>query len=74
METTDRIIKETDLEKFCRERFKHLTNAQLVARVNGLPDFGWDDEGVELRRRHRVSNGAFDYAFNHNTMVILKDD
>lgn len=68
------IVEETDIEKFCRERFKHLTNAQLVARVNGLPDFGWDDEGVELQRRHKVSNGAFDYEFKGNTMVILKND
>lgn len=67
-------LSETDIEKFCRERFKHLTNAQLVTRVNGLPDFGWDDEGVELQRRHRVSNGSFDYEFRGNTMVILKDE
>ncbi|WP_160370499.1 hypothetical protein [Sphingobacterium humi] len=66
--------EETEIEKLCKERFKHLTNAQLVARVNSLPDFGWDDEGVELQRRHKVSNGAFDYAFNYNTMVILKDE
>ncbi|SJN50487.1 hypothetical protein [Sphingobacterium sp. JB170] len=68
------IAEETELEKFCRERFKHLSNAQLVARVNSLPDFGWDDEGVELQRRRRISNGAFDYAFKGNTMVVLKDE
>ena len=66
--------EETELEKFCRERFQHLSNAQLVARVNGLPDFGWDDEGIELQRRNRASNGSFDYAIKGNTMVILKDE
>ena len=66
--------EETELEKFCRERFQHLSNEQLVARVNGLPDFGWDDEGIELQRRNRASNGSFDYAIKGNTMVILKDE
>ncbi|MDE3183195.1 MAG: hypothetical protein KGM16_07235 [Bacteroidota bacterium] len=68
------IAEETELERFCRERFQHLTNAQLVARVNNLPDFGWDDEGIELQRRHGVSKGAFDYQTKGNTIVILKDE
>lgn len=63
-----------ELERLCMERFRHLTNAQLVAKVNGMPYFGWDDEGAELRRRCRVSKGAFDYAFRGNKLVILKDD
>lgn len=66
--------EENELERLCRERFQHLTNAQLVARVNSLPDFGWDDEGVELQRRRIVSNGAFDYEFRGNTMIILKNE
>lgn len=66
--------EDDELERLCRERFRHLTNAQLVARVNSLPDFGWDDEGVELQRRCRASNGAFDYAFSGNKMIILKDE
>lgn len=66
--------EETGLETFCRERFKHRSNKQLVARVNQLPDFKWDDEGIELQRRRRVSHGAFDYEIKGNTMVILKDE
>lgn len=68
------LSKEDEQEKYCRERFRHLTNSQLVARVNSLPDFGWDDEGTELRRRCRVSKGAFDYEFRGNKMIILKDE
>lgn len=74
MKTIDKISEATELERFCRKRFQHLTNEQLVARINILPDFGWDDEGVELQRRHRVSNGAFDYEMRGNTIVILKDE
>lgn len=67
------ITAETEIEKLCMKRFKHFTNIQLIERVNSLPDFGWDDEGVELQRRRRVSNGAFDYEIRGNIMVILKD-
>ena len=68
------IAEETEVEIFCKERFKHLSNKQLVARVNQLPDFKWDDEGVELQRRRRLSNGTFDYCMKENTMIILKDE
>jgi len=70
----DYIERETDLEKSVKERFKNYSNRALVARVNSLPDFKWDDEGVELLRRCRVSNGAFDYEIRRNTLVVLKDN
>lgn len=68
------MYEETELEKVCKRKFRHLTNAQLVARINSLPDFGWDDEGVEIQRRYKASNGAFDYEMRYNTIVILKDN
>jgi hypothetical protein len=64
----------TESEAYAKEEFKHYSNEALVARANSLPDFKWDDEGVELRRRWRVSNGTFDYEIRGNTMVILKDN
>lgn len=66
--------EETELERLCRERFKHLSNKQLVERLNGLPAFKRDDESMELQRRRKVSNGSFDYEFRGNTMVILKNE
>jgi hypothetical protein len=69
----DYLLLESDLEKAVKEQFKHLSNRELVKRANALPDFKWDDEDVELQRRHRVSNGRFDYIMRGNTLVILYD-
>jgi hypothetical protein len=33
------------------ERLQRLSDAELIARINLLPDFKWDDEGAELNRR-----------------------
>jgi hypothetical protein len=69
----DYLLLESDLEKAVKERFKNLSNRALIKRANALPDFKWDDEGVELQRRHRVSNGRFDYTMRGNSLVILYD-
>ena len=67
------INQETDLEKLCKKRFYGLSNEDLVNKINRAPDFGWDDEGVELQRRIRLSNGNFQCKMNYNTLVIVKD-
>jgi len=56
-----------------KEMFKGYSNKALIQRANSLPDFKWDDEGVELRWRSLLSNGAFRYTMQRNTLVILKD-
>lgn len=30
---------------------KGLSDTELIRRIEAAPDFGWDDEGVELKRR-----------------------
>lgn len=67
-------LKETRPKKMCKEQFSHLSNQQLVDRINRLPDFQCDDEAVELGRRRRLSNGAFDYEKRLNTIIIIKDN
>ena len=57
-----------------KEMFKGYSNKALIQRANSLPDFKWDDEGVELRRRSLLSNGAFIYTMRRNTLTILKDN
>ena len=57
-----------------REMFKGYSNEALIKRANSLPDFKWDDEGVELRQRSLLSNGAFIYTIRGNSLVILKDN
>ncbi len=65
---------ETETEQAVKKRFKRYTNEALINRANRLPDFKWDDEGLELQRRFRVGNGAFVYEMSGNTLVIIKDE
>ncbi|QTE44442.1 MULTISPECIES: hypothetical protein [Mucilaginibacter] len=65
---------ETETELFTKRKFRDVSNKELVKRINGLPDFKWDDEGVELHRRSLLSNGAFIYKMQGNTLIILKDE
>ena len=62
------------LEIYCKAKFKHLSNKALVTRINGLPDFKWDDEGCELSRRVKASNGKFIAQMQGNNIVIIKDE
>jgi hypothetical protein len=75
---TDRFITylkiESEIEKRIKPRFSGYSKKALVARINSLPDFNWDDEGVELNRRWRVSNFEFDVEMHRNTLVITKDN
>lgn len=78
-ERTDRYIAylesiADETARYTKERFKRYSNERLIARANRLPDFKWDDEGVELQRRRLLSNGAFRYEMRGNTLVILKDE
>jgi hypothetical protein len=65
---------ETDLEKIIKRLFYGYSNRALVDRANVKSDFNWDDEACELKRRWRVSMGAFDYEMRGNTLVIIKDE
>lgn len=61
---------ETNLEQYCKKEFRHLSNQQLVERINSLPDFGWDDEGEELTRRIK-ENPTLKVEMKGNTLIIL---
>ena len=75
---TDRYLTylstETKIEKEIKPRFRHLSNKALVARANSLPDFKWDDEGIVLKRRFRMSNGKFNYEMRKNSIYIINDN
>lgn len=66
--------KEPTLDEIIQKKFRHLSNRALVSRINGLPDFKWDDEGYELSRRVKASNGKFEAKMQGNTIIILKDE
>jgi len=40
-----------DLDKAIAKKFKSYTDKQLIDRANSQPDFKWDDEAWEIRRR-----------------------
>lgn len=65
---------ETETELYTKRKFRGVSNSELVQRINGLPDFKWDDEGVEIRRRSLLSNGAFIYQMQGNTIIITNDE
>lgn len=72
-ELIDRQIGNYELDQTIKKKFSHLSNRALVTRINGLPDFKWDDEGYELQRRIKASNGTFAAEMQGNRIVILKD-
>ncbi len=51
------------------ERFKGVSNDELIRRANSKADFKWDNEAYELERRHRTSNGQFTYEMRGNRLV-----
>jgi hypothetical protein len=62
-----------DLTRTIKRKFAHLSNEQLVQRINQAEDFGWDDEGYELERRIEQSGGTFDAAMQGSKLIILRD-
>lgn len=70
----ERQIREYQTEQEIKNKFRHLSNRELVTRINGLPDFKWDDEGYELSRRIKASNGKFEAKMIGNNIAILKDE
>jgi hypothetical protein len=63
-----------ELDEIMQKKFKGYSNERLVARINSLSDFNWDDEGYELFRRVKASDGKLEVKMVVNTMTIVKDD
>jgi hypothetical protein len=51
---------------------RRMSNQQLIDRVNQAPDFGWDDECVELCRRRKEK--GLRWEIQGNTAIILADN
>ena len=73
-EIINRQISNFNLMQILKKKFAHLSNKALITRINGLPDFKWDDEGAELERRIKASAGKFAAQMQGNKIVILKDE
>ena len=61
----------SDLERVIKNKFKHLSNQELINKANRAADFGWDDEGYEINRRG-LADPSFKYAMLGNKIVIIK--
>lgn len=60
-------MERESLDTIIERKFKHLSDAALVARINRAADFKWDDEGYEVNRR------GLNVEMRHNTLVLVKD-
>jgi hypothetical protein len=58
-----------NLDTTIKNRFKHLSNKALISRANKKADFNWDDEGYELERRSKESNGNFNWEMKGDKIV-----
>ena len=50
------------LEQDIQAKFGHLSDERLMERMNKAPDFGYDDEEVELTRRLKLGGLAWRWA------------
>lgn len=73
MNTLSKDQWQAEMDAATKKRFRHLSNDQLVQKANKALDFNWDDEGHELGRRKRESNGEFDWIMDGNSILIIKD-
>ena len=58
------------IEQVVKRRFRHLSDQQLIDKANRAPDFGWDDEGCELHRRHEEE--GLRYEMDENKLKIIR--
>lgn len=47
-------MADKELEETCRQKFIHYGTEHLIQRIEKAPDFGYDDEEIELSRRLRA--------------------
>ena len=52
----------SELENEIQAKFAHLSDERLISRMNRAPDFGYDDEEVELTRRLKLGGLAWRWA------------
>lgn len=62
--------QEETIDEFCKKKFKHLSNEQLIQRANRAPDFKWDDEGCEIERRMK-EDPTLKIEMQGNKLVII---
>ena len=61
---------EATIQQICQAKFRHLSNQQLVDKINRAPDFGWDDEGVELSRRIKSENLEVERNYRDQLVIV----
>lgn len=66
------VKKVESLDTIIKRKFKNLSNQALVSKINRASDFGWDDEGYEIERRVKASNGKLEVKMNGNRLEIIK--
>lgn len=64
-------MKNSTIQQKCKKMFRHLSNEELINRINSLPDFQYDNESIELNRRIEASNGSLKVKMNGNVLEII---
>ncbi len=59
-----------NLESQIAQKFAHLSDADLIRRMNAAPDFCYDDESVELNRRLDAVGLSWRWS-NRNKVLIF---
>ncbi|KUM38983.1 hypothetical protein [Arthrobacter sp. EpRS71] len=64
------------LSKQIEEKFQHLTDDELIDRINKAPDFDYDDEAVELNRRLALGGLAWRWSqdYGHETVEVFTQE
>ncbi|MBT8161447.1 MULTISPECIES: hypothetical protein [Arthrobacter] len=60
-----------DLEQAIKDKFAGLTDADIIRRMNAAPDFGYDDEAVELNRR--LGSVGLSWRWSRQNRVLIFD-
>lgn len=64
------------LDEVIEDKFRGVSDTELIRRIERAPDFGWDDEGYELNRRLKLANLAFRWSVDlfHPRIEVYKPE
>ena len=65
-----------DLDEAVKKKFVSYSTKRLIERIEKAPDFGYDDEEVELRRRLRLEGKSFHWndSLSNPKIIIVEGD
>jgi len=62
-----------ELEEACKNKFISYSTERLIKRMEAAPDFGYDDEEIELNRRLRLKGQHYKWEGMSNPKIVIFD-